>query len=97
MTYQWTSGESVTPQEPLQRLQSRKHRVPEIAYAGTQSRTHEEKTLRRFQIMRNQVDMDTGGLTDGVWAPWGSVLAHAHCTEEQDSIRTDVLPVLDYA
>lgn len=55
MTYQWISGESVTPQEPLQRLQSREHRVPEIAYAETQSRTHEEKTLRRFQIMRNQV------------------------------------------
>ena len=51
-------------ENPLQQLQSREHRVPEIAYAGTQSRTHEEKTLRRFQIMRNQVDMDTGELTE---------------------------------
>ena len=42
-------------ENPLQRLQSREDRVPEIAYAGTKSRTHEEKTLRRFQIMRNQV------------------------------------------
>ena len=47
--------------------------------------------------MRNQVDMDTGELTDGVWAPQGSVLAHAHCTEEQESIRTGVLTVLYYA
>ena len=42
-------------ENPLQRLQSREDRVPEIAYAGTQSRTHEEKTLRRFHFMRNQV------------------------------------------
>ena len=30
--------------------------------------------LKRFQIMRNQVGMDTGELRDGVWAPRGLFL-----------------------
>ena len=41
----------------------------EIAHAETQSRTHEEKTLRRFQFMRNQVGMDTGELTEPPGGP----------------------------
>ena len=51
-------------EDPLQPLQSREHKVPEIACAGTQIRIHEEKTLRRFHIMRNQVGMDTGELAE---------------------------------
>ena len=35
--------------------------------------------------------------TSGVWAPRGSFFVHTRCIREQDSIRTGVLPVLDYA
>ena len=47
--------------------------------------------------MRNQVGMDTGELTEGVWAPRGSFLLMPIAQENKILIRTGVLPVLDYA